>query len=118
MNYDNISTTMNETSTAGGKKSSRWTKAENWYARLPLIYLSIFLCAIYIFSAHQAEKKVREIQNLQTELTELKWEYTDLSSDWMYSSTRSQISNMAAPLGLKWSGKAPVIINASKNEKQ
>ena len=117
MKYENVTTTMDGDQ---AKKSARsnWTEARTWYGRLPYIYLAIFLCAIYIFSAHQAEKKVREIQQLQSQLTELKWEYTAVSSDWMYSSTRSQIADRVAPMNLRWSSEPPIIIDARKRNKR
>lgn len=117
MKYENVTTTMEK---EAKKKffGSSWTEAKSWYSRLPYIYLAIFLCAVYIFSAHQAEKKVREIQKLQNQLTELKWEYTSVSSNWMYSSTRSQIAERVAPLDLKWSSRPPIIIDARKRNKK
>ena len=113
MNYDNTSTTMGETS-ENNRKSPGMTRAESWYAKLPFFYLVIFLCALYVFSAHQAEKKVRSIQHLQKELVELKWQYTSLNAEWMYSSTRSQLSERVAPASLKWSGRTPVILETNK----
>ncbi|GEM_PF-787466 len=114
MNYDNITTTMDDSPQNGDEKSPM-TRAERWFAKLPFIYLVIFLCAIYVFSAHQAEKKVRSIQHLQAELVEMKWEYTSLNADWMYSSTRSQVAERVAPADLKWTGRTPVIIEVGKN---
>lgn len=113
MSFDNVTTTMGS-SQKREQDSSRWTESKAWYARLPYIYLVIFLCAVYIFSAHQAEKKVREIQRLQTDLTEMKWEYTSLNSNWIYSSTRSQIADKVAPMDLKWTSRAPVLIESPK----
>lgn len=111
MNYDSVSTTIDESPKK--RNSSRWTNVENWYAKLPFIYLIVFLCSVYVFSAHQAEKKVRSIQAIQKDLTELKWQYTSLNADWMYSSTRSQISERVAPIDLKWTGSTPVIIETT-----
>ncbi|TVR82175.1 MAG: hypothetical protein EA409_05400 [Saprospirales bacterium] len=116
MNYDNVSTTIDENQKPG--KSSGWTRAENLYARLPYIYLVIFLCTVYVFSTHQAEKKVRAIQSVQKDMTELKWEYTSLKADWMYSSTRSQISERVAPMDLRWTGEAPVIIETTSQRSE
>jgi Bacteriodetes cell division protein (FtsL-like) len=50
-----------------------------------------FLAVVYIANAHFAEKSVRNIQRLQKEIKELKWEYTSIKSETMYKSMQSQI---------------------------
>jgi Bacteriodetes cell division protein (FtsL-like) len=50
-----------------------------------------FLAIVYIANAHFAEKSVRNIQRLQKEIKELKWEYTSIKSETMYKSMQSQI---------------------------
>lgn len=50
-----------------------------------------FLGVVYIANAHFAEKGVRDIQRLQKEIKELKWEYTSIKSETMYKSMQSQI---------------------------
>ncbi len=114
MRPDNVTTTMDEKVQKTGKTGFQWEDPRSWFARLPLVYLFMFLVAVYIFSAHKAENKVREIQSLQADLTELKWEYTSLNSNWIYSSTRSQVAEKVAPLELKWTSRAPILIEASK----
>jgi cell division protein FtsB len=114
MRFDNVTTTMGEETRKKSKAGLQWVDPRSWFARLPLVYLFMFLIAVYIFSAHQAEKKVREIQRLQADLTELKWEYTSLNSNWIYSSTRSQVAEKVKPLELKWTSRAPILIEASK----
>ncbi len=114
MRMDNVTTTMDGEVQNTTKTSFKWEDPRSWFARLPLVYLFMFLVAVYIFSAHRAENKVREIQKLQADLTELKWEYTSINSSWIYSSTRSQVAEKVAPLELKWTSRSPILIEAAK----
>ncbi|MBK6932354.1 MAG: hypothetical protein IPH12_16455 [Saprospirales bacterium] len=69
-----------------------------------------FLALVYIANAHFAEKGVREIQRLQKEIKELKWEYTSIKSETMYKSIQSQIDASLEPVGLNLANKGPKVI--------
>ncbi len=45
----------------------------------------------YIYNTQRAEKKVRNIQLMDVEIKELKWNYMMLKSDVMYNTTYSQV---------------------------
>ncbi|MEL6863499.1 MAG: FtsL-like putative cell division protein [Bacteroidota bacterium] len=68
---------------------------------LPFVFFLSFLAIIYIANAHYAEKKVRQIQQSQNELKELRWLYMSLQSDLMYNSKRSEVIRDVAPNDLK-----------------
>lgn len=78
-----------------------------------LLFLG-FLALAYIANAHFAEKGVREIQRLQKEIKELKWEYTSIKSETMYKSIQSQIDVSLEPVGLDLSNKGPKVIEIER----
>ena len=69
-----------------------------------------FLGIVYIANAHFAEKGVRQIQTLQKEIKELKWEYTSIKSETMFKSMQSQIDESLEPVGLDLENKGPKVI--------
>jgi hypothetical protein len=69
-----------------------------------------FLGIIYIANAHFAEKKVRQIQKLQKEIKEHKWEYMSLKSNLMYKSMQSQIDTTLESSGLDLYDAGPKVI--------
>ena len=72
---------------------------------LPFVFFLGFLATIYIANAHYSEKKVREIQKLQSQLKELRWHYRSLKSEIMYSTRQSEVAKNVAPIGLKRKAK-------------
>jgi hypothetical protein len=74
-----------------------------------LLFLG-FLALAYIANAHFAEKNVREIQRLQKEIKELKWQYTSIKSETMYKSIQSQIDATLEPVGVNLSNRGPKVI--------
>ncbi|MFN0014404.1 MAG: FtsL-like putative cell division protein [Saprospiraceae bacterium] len=74
-----------------------------------LLFLS-FLALVYIANAHYAEKNVREIQRLQKEIKELKWQYTSIKSETMFKSMQSQMDANLQPTGVHLSNKGPKVI--------
>ncbi len=68
------------------------------------------LGVLYIANAHFAEKGVREIQRLQKEIKEVKWEYTSIKSETMYKSMQSQVDESLEPVGLDLENKGPKVI--------
>lgn len=74
-----------------------------------LLFLG-FLALVYIANAHFAEKNVREIQQLQKEIKELKWQYTSIKSETMYKSIQSQIDASLDPVGVNLANRGPKVI--------
>ena len=77
---------------------------------LSQILFLAFLCLLYIGNRHYAEKKVRIINDLETEVEDLRADYTTLKADFMYKSKQSEVAKRAAELGLKESKEPPVLI--------
>jgi len=102
--------TENATPANGQKKNTRWLRYLevqyylNWshVARnLPYILFLTILAILYIGNTHLAEKNIREINNLEKELQELRWEYMTTKSDLMYQSKQSEVAKMVATQGLQ-----------------
>lgn len=68
---------------------------------LPFVLFISFLILIYIANAHLSEKKVRQIQALQKEIQELRWNYMSIQSELMYTTRREEVARAVAPQGLK-----------------
>lgn len=78
-----------------------------------LLFLG-FLALVYIANAHFAEKNVREIQLLQKEIKELKWEYTSIKSETMSKSIQSRLDANLRPEGLRLVDSGPKVIVAEQ----
>jgi len=82
----------------------------------PFVLFLGFLATIYIANAHYSEKKIRQIQKLQTELKDMRWSYMSLKSEAMYKSKQSEVTKSVESLNLKISGKKPKKIVVPKNK--
>lgn len=88
--------------------------------QLPFI---LFLTGIglgYIANGYYAEKSVREISRINSELKELKSEYITTKSELMFMSNQSEVARASATLGLKESVTPPkkiVVKTARHTEK-
>ncbi len=67
---------------------------------LPFIYFAGILALLYIANAHQAERKVRKIHKLRDEVKELRWQYMSFRSEFLFSSSPTQLANDVKPLEL------------------
>ena len=68
---------------------------------LPFVLFLSFLTVIYIANAHYAEKQVRQIQTLQSEVKELKRQYNSLKSEIMFKSRLAEVGEDVEALGLR-----------------
>jgi Bacteriodetes cell division protein (FtsL-like) len=88
---------------------SRYSTA--WvFANFNYVLFLGFLGVVYITNAHFAEKSVRDIQRIQKEIKELKWEYTSIKSQTMYKSMQSQIDATLETTGLDLEPQGPRVI--------
>ena len=79
---------------------------------IPVKYIPYFLflaafCLIYIWNNHYAESTIREINKLESEVEDLRADYTTLKSDYMYSRLQSEVAKKVAVIGLKESQNPP-----------
>ncbi len=75
-----------------------------------------FLAILYIANAHLAERNVRQIQVLQREIRELRWQYMSLQSENMYNSLRSEVVDKVRDDGLRLHRGAPIKIIVPEQE--
>jgi hypothetical protein len=87
------------------KHSTQWVFDNFNY----LMFLG-FLGVVYIANAHFAEKNVRDIQRVEKEIKEMKWEYISIKSETMYKSMQSQLEDKVERLNLEAEG--PKVIKA------
>jgi cell division protein FtsL len=100
----------------------RRLKLENYFEEgfpvqyLPKILFVMVLGLLYISNTHHAEKTVRRIDQAQSEVEDLRADYTTLKSDLMFASKQSEVARKVKSLGLKESLNPPtrVVIEASE----
>ncbi len=74
---------------------------------LPKILFGMFLSLVYISNTHYAEKTTRAINKAQSEVEDLRADFTTLKADVMFSSKQSEVARRVKSLGLKESVKPP-----------
>ncbi len=77
------------------------------YRNLPFVYYLGFLGVIYIALGHYAERNMREIDRLQDEVREQRWEYVSVHSEVMRQGSRSKMEEAVEESGLKAPRSAP-----------
>jgi hypothetical protein len=98
----------------------RRLKLENYFEEgfpvkyLPKILFVMLLVLLYISNTHYAEKTVRRIDAVQSEVEDLRADYTTLKSDLMFASKQSEVARKVKALGLKESINPPTRVVASE----
>ena len=88
---------------------------------IPVKYIPYFLflavyCLIYIWNNHHAENTIRQINKLESQVEDLRADYTTLKSDYMYSRLQSEVAKKVAVIGLKESQNPPNKIVLQESE--
>lgn len=83
---------------------------------LPKILFVTFLSLVYISNTHYAEKTTRKIDRAQTEVEDLRADYTTLKADVMYASKQSEVARRVKDLGLKESLNPPFKVVVKEGE--
>ena len=88
---------------------------------LPVKYLPhvLFITAIgifYIGNSHYAEKTVRSIDRLKSEVEDLRAEYTTLKANQMLGEKQSEVARKVKKLGIKESLQPPTKIVVRESE--
>jgi hypothetical protein len=83
---------------------------------LPKILFVMFLGLLYISNTHHAEKTVRKINTIHTEVEDLRADYTTLKSDLMFASKQSEVARKVKAFGLQESLKPPHKIEVEEGE--
>jgi hypothetical protein len=83
---------------------------------LPKILFVIALGLVYIGNTHYSEKTVRQINNIQAEVEDLRADYTTLKADLMFASKQSEVANKIKIYGLRESLIPPTKVVVEKGE--
>jgi Bacteriodetes cell division protein (FtsL-like) len=71
------------------------------FSNLPYVFFLFFLGIIYIANANYADKQVRQIQNLEKDIKDLKWRYNAAKADVMFNSKQSEVEKAVEPFNLR-----------------
>lgn len=80
------------------------------YRNIGFIAFCSLLGVIYIYNAHKAEGKLRNIQVLKQEVSDAKHHYHKVKNEIMYKSTESQLSKALHADELYSNDDAPVVL--------
>lgn len=83
---------------------------------LPKILFVMLLSLIYISNTHYAEKTTRQIDRTQSEVEDLRADYTTLKSDVMFASKQSEVARRVKAMDLEESMNPPYKIVVDKDE--
>jgi len=83
---------------------------------LPHILYITILMILYIGNSHYAEKTIRKIDILQTEVEDLRADFTTLKADYMFASKQSEVAKRMYQYGIYESAVPPHKIVIKKGE--
>jgi hypothetical protein len=83
---------------------------------LPRILFVVFLGLLYISNTHYADKTTREIEKSQSEVEDLRADFTTLKADVMFASKQSEVARRVKSIGLEESLKPPFKVVVKKGE--
>lgn len=83
---------------------------------LPKIMFVMLIGLLYISNTHYSEKTVRRIDHAQSEVEDLRADYTTLKSDLMYASKQSEVARKVKIIGLKESLNPPTKVAIEESE--
>ena len=83
---------------------------------LPKIMFVMVVGLLYISNTHHAEKTVRRIDHVQSEVEDLRADYTTLKSDLMFASKQSEVARKVKVIGLRESLNPPTKVVADASE--
>lgn len=83
---------------------------------LPKILFVMVLGLLYISNTHHGEKTVRKIDQVQSEVEDLRADYTTLKSDLMFASKQSEVARKVRMIGLKESLNPPTKVVVQEGE--
>jgi len=68
---------------------------------MPFIIFIAFLGMVYIGNRHFTERNIRNIDKLNKEVQEMRWDYKTLKADLMLKSTQTEVAKKVDTLGLR-----------------
>ncbi len=88
----------------------RWLNYQSVVKQVPFFLFLTLLAVVYIYNGHYADKTIRNINQTEKEVKELKYEYIAVKSEVMFQSKPSELIKAVEPLGLKELVKSPVVL--------
>ena len=82
---------------------------------MPFVFFLTLLAVIYIGNSYMAEHTIRQIDQTEKDLKELRSEYISGKTELMFRSKQTEVAAAVAPLGLKESTVAPRKIVVKKS---
>lgn len=82
---------------------------------LPFILLLSLLALLYIGNNYYAQQKIRELNRIEEEMKELRFEYRSTNSNLMYESKQSEIARKLRGTGIRETKEPPKKIFANPN---
>ena len=83
---------------------------------LPYIFFLTLIALCYIGNGYYAEDTVRDINNMNNQLKELRSEYLTTKSELMFKSKQSEVASALEPMGIKESVVPPKKIVLTVNK--
>jgi hypothetical protein len=100
-------------------KLFRWNNsqtASNPSTRLlPYFMYVAFFGILYIANTHYAERNIRKINKLKSEVDEFRLDYTTLKSEYMLAGKRTEVAKRALRMGITESNKPAYKIGAKRS---
>ncbi|MEZ5195413.1 MAG: FtsL-like putative cell division protein [Bacteroidales bacterium] len=87
----------------GGSFLTRESTSRNF----PFLLFLAGLAIIYIGNSYYAEKNIRQVESLQKQLKEIRYEYISIKSDLMQNNRQSKVAGNLANKGIKESTVPP-----------
>lgn len=81
---------------------------------MPFLFFLTVLGMLYIANKHFAEKNIRQIEKINKELKELKWEHLTAKSELVSKSKQSELAKLTTIFGLKEAVVPPTKINVNQ----
>lgn len=81
---------------------------------MPFLFFLTVLGMLYIANKHYAEKNIRQIEKINKELKELKWEHLTAKSELVSKSKQSELAKITTLFGLKEAVVPPTKIVLNK----
>ena len=100
---------------------SRWLKEDSSIASFPVKYLPkvaflVVMGLVYVWNTHYAERSIRQINQLETEVESLRADVTTMEAEVMYGSKQSEVAKKVKALGLVESKEPPCKIITEDGE--
>ncbi|GEO03973.1 hypothetical protein AAE02nite_16370 [Adhaeribacter aerolatus] len=83
---------------------------------LPYIIYLMIVGLFYIGNTHYAEKTIRKIDKIKSEVEDLRADYTTLAADYMEASKQSEVARKVMPAGIVESSSPPYQIEVYGEE--